>query len=226
MDESASRIAAYYDRHADTYDDAMDRDRRNVRVRRAFQALVASTVPSGGTLLDFGCGTGVDAAWYASRGYSVIAYDNSTGMVARLTAKYASEISTGSIVPVAFPFTDFPKTLPTVALDGVVANFAVLNLVADLSRLFDQFAGMVKPGGSLIASVLSPFYWRDLLSRWWWRSYLAGRATGILRVDGGDSVSYRYLLSTIVRAAGPGFVLTRREGRASHFQFLVFRRVL
>ena len=36
---------------------------------------------SGSTLLDFGCGTGIDALEYAQKGYRVLAYDNSPGMV-------------------------------------------------------------------------------------------------------------------------------------------------
>jgi SAM-dependent methyltransferase len=213
------RTAAYYDRHAEEYDEVMDRDPRNAVVRHAFHALVEATVPAGGALLDFGCGTGIDAAWYASRGHSVIAYDHATRMVEQLTAKYAEAVATGSILPTSFPFAAFPDALPLRAqVDAVVANFAVLNLVSDLPRLFDQFSLLVRPGGFVIANVLNPFYWRD--PRISTRTFCT---RGTLVIDGGDSASYRYRIAAIRRAARQ-FVLVKREGWVSQFIFLVFRR--
>jgi SAM-dependent methyltransferase len=228
-EDRAGRIAAYYERQASTYDAAMDGDPRNATLREAFQALVASSVPVGSWLLDFGCGTGHDALQYAKRGLSVVAYDQSPAMIAQLMTKCAHEVAAGRIVPAAFPFADFPEALPAhPPLQAIAADFAVLNLVAGLDGLFERFAQLVGPGGLVLASVLNPFYWRDLRTAWWWRSFAAGVRTGTLRVDGGDSVTYRHLFSSITRAAQGRFALVDQRGRGTvttQFVFLVFRRV-
>jgi 2-polyprenyl-3-methyl-5-hydroxy-6-metoxy-1,4-benzoquinol methylase len=45
------------------------------RARAAFRDLVLSIAQPGATLFDFGCGTGMDARFYAERGFRVLAYD-------------------------------------------------------------------------------------------------------------------------------------------------------
>jgi ubiquinone/menaquinone biosynthesis C-methylase UbiE len=54
---------------------------------------VSALVGTGGTILDFGCGTGTDAAWYAERGHRVVAYDVSSGMVEVLREQLAEAIA-------------------------------------------------------------------------------------------------------------------------------------
>lgn len=228
VEDHAERIAAYYEHQAGTYDATMDGDPRNATLREAFQALVMASVPPGSHVLDFGCGTGDDALQYAKRGLSVVAYDQSPAMIAQLRTKCAHEIAAGRIVPTTFPFADFPEALPVrPAFRAIAADFAVLNLVADLHGLFAGFAQLLPPGGLVMASVLNPLYWRDLRTAWWWRSFAAGVRTGTLRVDGGDSVTYRHLLSSVRRAAHGRFVLADRRGGtvATQFAFLVFRRM-
>jgi predicted RNA methylase len=56
-------------------------------------------VAPGATLLDFGCGTGLDALAYSRRGYRVLAYDNSPGMITQLRHCCQAEIAAGSIAP-------------------------------------------------------------------------------------------------------------------------------
>lgn len=145
----AERIAAYYEAQADGYDAVMEGDPHNARVRDAFRDLVSATVPAAGRVLDFGCGTGVDARWYAARGYRVVAYDPARRMIAQVSRRCAREIMAAQIVTATFPFADFPHALPAHAgFDTIVANFAVLNLLTDLRALFEGFARVAVPGAS------------------------------------------------------------------------------
>jgi SAM-dependent methyltransferase len=222
------RIAAYYDGEADRYDAVMEGDPHNAQIRDAFRALVASTVPAAGRMLDFGCGTGVDARWYAVRGYPVVAYDPARRMIAQVSTRCAREIMARQIVPATFPFAEFPHALPAHAgFDAIVANFAVLNLLADLREVFDGFARVLVPGGVVIANVLNPFYWRDLRYGWWWRSLLTSVGTGTLSVRWPETSTHRHRMSTIARAAAPGFTVASRQehgGQFGQFVFLVLRR--
>jgi ubiquinone/menaquinone biosynthesis C-methylase UbiE len=225
----AERIAAYYDAQAERYEEVMASDPRNAPVRDAFRELVDATVPPNGRMLDFGCGTGVDARWYASHGRTVVAYDPASRMIGQVASRCAREIMAKQVVPISFPFADFPHALPAHAgFDAVTANFAVLNLVSDLGSLFQALARVLKPDGAVIANVLNPFYWRDLRSPWWWRAFAGSLGTGTLAVHWADTSTYRHHISSIVRAAAPAFRIETRHrpsGRSSQFIFLVFRRV-
>src|SRR5689334_18998297 len=105
------RSALFYDRIAGAYDDHLAGS-DNALTRRQFQALVAAAVPAGGALLDLGCGTGLDAQWYAEQGYRVTAYDVSAEMIARLRARCAEAIGAGQVVPWTAPYPAFLDELP------------------------------------------------------------------------------------------------------------------
>jgi SAM-dependent methyltransferase len=213
----AARITAYYDAQAAQYDATMDREPRNARIRDAFRTLVAECLPPAARVLDFGCGTGLDAAWYAGHGFTVIAYDPSPRMIDQLAIRCQREIADGVVTPLTVPFDG--------QVDAIVANFAVINLVADLRDLFGRFSRMVAPGGQVIVSVINPFYWRDLGCGWWWRAFWRSRGTAMVTVEGSDATSYRYYRGAITRAASPLFLpVLHRGGRLGQFTFLAFQR--
>lgn len=76
-----SRSVRYYDSIASDYDAQMERVPFNGWARAAFRELVISALDPPASVLDSGCGTGIDTEWLAARGYSVIAYDRSSGMM-------------------------------------------------------------------------------------------------------------------------------------------------
>ncbi|MDE3181039.1 MAG: class I SAM-dependent methyltransferase [Acidobacteriota bacterium] len=133
-------------------------------MRDAFLASVAERVDPGNLLLDFGCGTGTDALWYAQNGYRVIACDNSAGMIEQLRIKCADQVSRGAIVPYCSDYETFLKLDLQPRLIAVVSNFAVLSLVSDLPRFFAALAGHVAPYGYAVVSALKPLFWEDILA--------------------------------------------------------------
>ena len=76
MEPDFSKNAAFYDALAVDYDRHLRSSPYNDLARLAFREIVQRNVPTGSTLLDFGCGTGLDALHYAQQGYRVLAYDN------------------------------------------------------------------------------------------------------------------------------------------------------
>jgi SAM-dependent methyltransferase len=207
--------ASFYDRFAARYDELLAATPADRWTRRAFQTLVAETVPPGSLLLDFGCGTGLDALCYAQRGYRVLAYDVSQGMLDRLRDRCASEIARGAVIPVAAPFRGFGDAMARQPRpDAVVANFGVVNALARPGDLFEAVAPLLASGGPLVVSALNPFFWKDMRRGWWWaalRRALAARA-GALVTHGDGIDTHRHFVGSLARAARPAF---RLAGRAS-----------
>lgn len=94
--------------------------------RDAFRQLVVDTVGSG-VLLDFGCGTGTDAAWYAQHGFRVLAYDNSQGMVEQAERNHAKLIENGKLTVYCSDYVTFLEWRPEAPVDVAVSSFAVLS---------------------------------------------------------------------------------------------------
>ena len=212
------RSDVFYDRVAGEYDQHMSRKSSDALTRAAFVELVTRHVESGSTLLDFGCGTGLDAAEYLQRGYRVHAYDNSTGMMARLQARCEPHIASGALSTYTGDYSAFLDRLPlTPSPQAVVSNFAVLNLIRDVDALFSAFARHLAPPGWLILSILNPVHWSRLRSAYWWRCFIhrSERAP----VNGTQPyLSYLHFIPALLRVA-PQFHLVGRANAGSSVRY-------
>ena len=148
---------------------ALESDRR---ARMAFQDLVLRIAPPGAALLDFGAGPGIDARFFAERGFSVDAYDVDPKMCEFFTSYCRDFIASGRVALDCGAYAEFlaRDALPSGRrIDLVISNFAPLNQVDDLRPLFAKFHALTVPRGKVLASVLTPYFIGDLRSRWWWQ---------------------------------------------------------
>ena len=203
--EISDATASFYDATARRYDADVDGQLANQTLRTAFRKCVSTTTSAGSLILDFGCGTGLDAAWYASRGHKVIAYDVSCGMVGVLRERCATEIAEGRITPIAGGLELLVEELERSGPVAVIAaNFAVLNHVRDLHPLIAALSPHLAEDGVIVASVLNPFYVRDMMRAWWWRGLPASIWTGAIKVVG-EVTTYRHFMHRVRTMASPHF---------------------
>jgi SAM-dependent methyltransferase len=158
------QTAAFFDQIAAEYDEKLTTRREDLLARRAFRDLVQRHVAPSSTIFDFGCGTGLDAQFYAAQGYRVLAYDSSAGMLARFRNRCSAEISAGRITACD------ELASAGEAPHAIVSNFAVLNLIRDPEPLFESFARRLAAPGWLILSVLNPIHWALISKPAWWRN--------------------------------------------------------
>jgi SAM-dependent methyltransferase len=185
----------------------------NRRVRATFQELVLRIAPPGATLFDFGAGPGIDARFFAERGFSVDAYDVDPKMCETLAVYCREFIDSGTVTLDRSSYREFlARETPAAGrfADLVISNFAPLNQVDGLPELFAKFHALTTPAGRLLLSVLTPFYLGDMRSRWWWRHaprlWYTGRAS--VRT-GGAPPHTRRRLADFCASSSPYFELTR-----------------
>jgi SAM-dependent methyltransferase len=164
--------------------------------RAAFQDRVLKITKPGSMVFDFGSGPGLDARFYAERGFMVGAYDVDPQMREYFRDHCREFIDSGQVALDGGNYPDFllREVQPGARLaDLVTSNFAPLNLVEDLPALFAKFHALTGPGGRILASVLNPYFVGDLTYGWWWRNAarlwrggrfsVAGTAGPIIRRD-------------------------------------------
>src|SRR5215218_8882724 len=204
---AAIDTVAFYDRTASQYDQQVDGLAYNRATRDVFRARVSDLAGPGATILDFGCGTGTDAAWYASRGHRVVAYDVSAGMVDVLRSRCADAIALVRILPIVGGMDDLAVAIRSVApVDAVAANFAVMNHFADLEPVFAFMASHLRPNGALVASLLNPLYRTDMRRRWWLKRVWLTLWADTVTVPGAVT-TYRHHMRTVRRMAQRSFTL-------------------
>lgn len=110
---------------------------------------VLDFLPEGGRLLDLGCGSGRDAAFFLKQGYDVTGLDGSEAML-REASSYHPELL-GRLVHHELPW---PFPFDAGSFDIVLSFAVIMHLEeAHLSRLFSEIARVLRPGGVAAYSV-------------------------------------------------------------------------
>ncbi len=163
-------------------------------------------------IFDFGAGPGIDAQFYAERGFTIAAYDVDPVMCEYFSAHCRKYIQTGQIRLERGSYQDFLRhdgECNERGIDLVTANFAPLNLIVDLPALFKKFDALTGPKGMVLASVLSPYYIGDLKYAWWWRNAGRLRRDGHFSLPGTQGAIVRRRLAVFAAQSSPYFVLER-----------------
>jgi ubiquinone/menaquinone biosynthesis C-methylase UbiE len=147
-----------FDPLAEGYDSAFTRAPVARWLRGRVHARLDALLRPGDHVLELGCGTGEDAGYVATRGVYVTATDASPAMLRVAESKFAQHHK--AVAPhISFHALDL-NALPDADFDGpydaVLANFGVLNCVADRAALAAWLEARVKPGGTLAFGVMSP----------------------------------------------------------------------
>ncbi len=143
---------SFYDIIADDYNNRLTESDNKVRkvVSLTFKRYVKQ-----GYVLDFGGGTGLDLPWLLEDGYSVFFLEPSVNMRS-MAKKNLFKIAAPTFVE---DNTDFSKWSPArlpfnEKVEGVLANFAVLNCIKNIDEFFRQVALLCDHNCFLIATVI------------------------------------------------------------------------
>jgi SAM-dependent methyltransferase len=182
------------------------------RARSAFHDLVLRVVPPGGALFDFGAGAGIDAHFFAERGFTVEAYDVDPRMRQFFAEHCRDFMDSGRVALDCSSYREFVTSRPSGAgprADAVISDFAPLNLVADLNELFAKFHALTGPNGKVIVSVLSPYFIDDMKFRWWWRNAARMWRAGYFFLPGPQAPHFRRRLANFASLSMPYYRLAR-----------------
>src|SRR4029077_7236736 len=109
---------------------------------------------AGQTVLDLGCGTGIDAVFLAQRGVRVMGIDASPSMIAQSRAKLAAA-ELDDLVDLRVMEVARLGTLPRQGFDGIICAFAALSTIAELDEGAASVARLLVPRGILVVHLLN-----------------------------------------------------------------------
>ena len=148
---------SYYDEIALNYDAILNEDGSNTIIRDKVAAEFTSLV-KGGSILDFGGGTGRDMGWLIQHHYRITFCEPSTAMRQIAIDRRKSEFPDSSISFFNDNETDFRSWNSIFPFEekvnAILANFAVINCIPDIEFLFEKLALAIKPGGIILALML------------------------------------------------------------------------
>lgn len=148
--------ARAFDAVALEYDSALGNNVLIQRMRKRLIDRIVATFPADGRLLDLGCGTGIDAADLAARGYEIVAIDSSRAMIERTQARAASENVESGVNAIYCGIHELEHLFPN-EFDGMYSDLGPLNCIPDLHDASHKMARLLKPRGRIVASVIGKY---------------------------------------------------------------------
>jgi SAM-dependent methyltransferase len=140
-------VASDYD--GDRGNNALIQDMRE----EMWRWLDATFVP-GSRLLDLGCGTGLDAARMARLGHRITAIDWSPAMVRRTHERAGLERVGERVSALHIGAHELSRLEGVGEFDGAYSNLGALNCVPDLQVVSRECARLLRPGGTLVFTVI------------------------------------------------------------------------
>jgi ubiquinone/menaquinone biosynthesis C-methylase UbiE len=177
-------------------------------LRARIRSLLESRLEPGASILEINAGSGLDAAYFAARGYRVHATDIATGMLQALASKAALPESGGRLTYETLSFTQLDQ-LSGGPYDAVFSNLGGLNCIGDLRVVTRDLSRLLRPGGIVVLVVMPP------VCPWELAQALRGHVRTALRrlrrgvttahVEGAQVPVWYHSAAAVRRALGTGF---------------------
>jgi SAM-dependent methyltransferase len=142
-----------FDGVASTYARSNDENRTLREMRRRTLAAITRHVPAGSRILDLGCGPGYDDEHLARCGYSVTAIDWSPAMVDQARRRVQAAGVEDRVDVHHLGIHELDRLGPG-TFDAATSSFGPLNCVPSLPDAARLIADRLRPGGTLVASVI------------------------------------------------------------------------
>lgn len=153
----ASRLretGAAFDSVASDYDGERGNNAAIQDMRAEMWRWLDAAFPGPSRLIDLGCGTGLDAVRMARAGHHVTATDWSAEMIGRTAERARSERLTEQVLARHVGAHELERLPGTSVYDGAYSDLGALNCVPDLGQVAEQSARLLRPGGTLVVSVI------------------------------------------------------------------------
>lgn len=220
MDESEqfTHVNAAFSRQSENYD-AFEENHAILQWMRAqVREHVLTFLQPHHKILELNAGTGLDAVFFAQRGFAVHATDLADGMIIQLTRKVATLQLQDKITIQQCSFTELKK-ITAGPFDYIFSNFGGLNCLADLTQVTQALPRLLKPGGFVTTVIMPPICpWElALIFRGHFKTALRRlHRRGVqAHIAGEHFMTYYFPARHVLKAFGKNFKKIRLQGLAS-----------
>lgn len=125
------------------------------RMRKQVQAHVLALLKPGNRILELNAGTGIDAIFFAGKGFDIYATDNADGMLQVFGNKIKNLGLEEKIQLQKCSFNNL-EAIDAGTFDHIFSNFGGLNCAENIEQVIQQFDRLLNPGGMATLVIMPP----------------------------------------------------------------------
>jgi ubiquinone/menaquinone biosynthesis C-methylase UbiE len=207
-----------FTRQSSVFDHNQESNPILVWMRKQVRDHVMNFLRKGDRILEINAGTGLDAVYFAEKGFNIHATDYSPGMIEKLKEKTGAGNLSDKITFEQCSFTELNR-INKGKFDYIFSNFGGLNCIPDLTTVTQHFPDLLNRNGRITLAIMPPVCpWEILLA-------LKGNFKTAFRrlrkngttahIEGVYFKSFYHTPSKVIKALGSDFRKLKLRGLAS-----------
>jgi len=216
--ENIKHVNIAYTAQAPLFDNIQNNNKILLWMRRQVYNTVEKYLRPHDRMLDINAGTGIDATYFARKGFRVTATDVADGMIKEIESKIEKHGLQQFLSARQYSYTEISALEPQ-KFDYVLSNFGGLNCIRNLSIVAEQLKKILNNNTFLTLVIMPPVCpWEILfaLKRNFKVAFRRLRKEGVMaRVEGHYFKAYYHTPEIVLKAFGDQFTLVELRGLAS-----------
>ena len=147
-------VDAAFSKQSPIFDEIDESNKLLLWMRNRVYNEVLTHIRKDAYMLELNCGTGIDAMFFARKGFRVKATDNAAGMLQQLRAKVDAAGLQDRISVERCSFNNLEQLGSEPQFDYVFSNFGGLNCTDRLDKVLKDIDTLLKPGGSFTLVIM------------------------------------------------------------------------
>lgn len=206
-----------FSRQSILYDDYDEHNTTLTWMRRQVRKHALKYLRPNDKILELNSGTGLDAEFFAQKGFSVHCTDLSDGMIEQMKKKFSTGEFSDKITIQQYSFTELYK-IENRKFDFIFSNFGGLNCIPDLRKSTKYFPSLLNKNGRVCLVILPPVCPWELIHLFRGKIKFAFRRFNkggtMANVEGVKFKTYYFSAQNVMRSLGNDFKLLKLESLA------------
>ena len=210
-------VAEAFTRQSSNYDQYEEGNHILKWMRQQVRNHALEFLKPGDKILELNSGTGIDAEFFAEKGFTIHCTDLTSGMINQMQNKFSNKNLSDKITLQQCSYTELDK-IGDRKFDMIFSNFGGLNCIPDLNEVTKFFPSLLNNKGEVCLVIMPPLCPWELIQSLRGKFKFAVRRLNkngtLANIEGIIFTTFYFTPGEVMKALGKNFKLQKLEGLA------------
>jgi len=210
-------VAEAFTRQSSNYDQYEEGNHILKWMRQQVRNHALEFLKPGDKILELNSGTGIDAEFFAEKGFTIHCTDLTSGMINQMQNKFSNKNLSDKITLQQCSYTELDK-IGDRKFDMIFSNFGGLNCIPDLNEVTKFFPSLLNNKGKVCLVIMPPLCPWELIQSLRGKFKFAVRRLNkngtLANIEGIIFTTFYFTPGEVMKALGKNFKLQKLEGLA------------